>query len=69
MELHQRKSITDDLKNYCYFAKDDDYIEVTEWINGEGVDIDINGKKYFNLTYGELDAVKYLVKSLDYRKE
>lgn len=66
MELNSRKSINDNLKKYCYFAKDDDYIEITEWTNGEGWDIDINEHKKISLTTGELEAINYLTKSLEY---
>ena len=48
-----------------YLAKKDDFIEVTEWTNGEGWDITINDK-VIPLTRGELDAIDYLTKGLDY---
>ena len=35
MEFNNRKSISDNLKKYDYLAKDDDFIEVIEWTNGE----------------------------------
>lgn len=65
MELVNRKSIHDDLKKYCVLAKDNDYIEVTEWTNDEGWDIIINDK-VISLSWGELEAINYLVKALDY---
>ena len=57
----ERKTI--DLKEYCHFAKEDDMMEITEWSNGEGVDVVINsstdrGKIEFNLTFGEWDCLK-----------
>lgn len=67
MEIVNRKSINDSLKKYDYLAKDDDFIEVTEWTNGEGVDISINDK-IISLTNGQLDAINYLTKSLEYSK-
>ena len=60
MKIYNRKSITDKLSKYCTFAKENDFIEVTEWANGEG--------KSFSLTYGELDAINYLKMSLDFQK-
>ena len=39
MEITERKSIHDDLKVYDCLAKSSDFIEVTEWTNGEGWDI------------------------------
>lgn len=67
MEIVNRKSINDNLKKYDYLAKDDDFIEVTEWTNGEGYDITINDK-IISLTNGQLDAINYLTKSLEYSK-
>lgn len=72
MEIQNRKSINDKLKKYCYCSNSDkDFIEVTQWVNGEGIDITIhsNGQdKSFSLTHGELDAINYLNMSLDYQK-
>ena len=65
MEKVKRKSINDDLQKYDYLAKDYEFIEVTEWRNGEGWDISINDK-IIQLTVGQLDAINYLTKSLDY---
>lgn len=67
MEIVNRKSINDNLKKYDYLAKDDDFIEVTEWTNGEGIDITINDK-IISLTAGQLEAINYLTKSLEYSK-
>lgn len=69
MEHYNRKSVTDSLKKYDYLAKDSDFIEVTEWHNGEGWDISINDNKLISLTWGQLEAISYLVKSLDYNKQ
>lgn len=65
MERANRKSINDNLRKYDHLAKNDDFIEVTEWTNGEGWDITINDR-VIPLTCGELDAIDYLTKSLDY---
>lgn len=67
MEFVNRKSISDKLTKYDCLAKDDDFIEVTEWTNGEGYDIVINDK-IISLTDGQLDAINYLTKSLEYSK-
>lgn len=66
MEKNQRRSVSDKLKKYCYLAKDDDFIEISEWTNGEGYDITINEKPVISLTHGQLDAINYLVQTLDY---
>ncbi len=67
MEFKQLKSVSDDLNKYDSLAKENTFIQVTEWANGEGYDITINECSY-NLTYGELEAINYLVKSLEYEK-
>ena len=69
MEHYNRKSVTDSLKKYDCLAKDSDFIAVTEWYNGEGWDISINDNKLISLTWGQLEAISYLVKSLDYNKQ
>lgn len=65
MEINNRISIYDNLRKYCHHAKDSDFIEVTEWTNGEGWDIQIKDRN-ISLTYGELDAINYLIKALEY---
>lgn len=65
METVKRKSVNDNLQKYDYLAKDSDFIEVTEWANGEGWDISINDK-IIQLTMGQLDAINYLTKALEY---
>ena len=64
MEKLKRVSVYDDLKVYCHLAGDYDYIELIEWSNAEGFDVDLNGKQKFSLTYGEFDAIKKLLKAL-----
>lgn len=66
MEFVEKKSVNDKLRKYDHLAKDDDFIEVTEWANGEGWDVTINEKQLL-LTRGQLDAIEYLTRSLDYK--
>lgn len=68
MKIGSRKSIYDDLQKYDYLKNKSSFIEITEWTNGEGWDIAIN-EKTFNLTYGELEAINYLVKALNYESD
>lgn len=68
MKIDSRKSIYDDLQKYDNLKNKSSFIEITEWTNGEGWDIVIN-EKMFNLTYGELEAINYLVKVLDYESD
>ena len=67
MERVNRKSVNDKLKKYDHLAKDSDFIEVTEWTNGEGWDISINDN-IISLTWGQLEAINYLIKVLSYEK-
>lgn len=67
MERKNLKSVSDDLNKYSYAAKEGDYIIVTEWANGEGWDIDLNGK-LIQLHDAELEAINYLTQALMYEK-
>lgn len=67
MEKCNRRCITDKLSKYDMLYNESDYIEITEWTNGEGFDVDINGKM-LQLTYGQLNAINYLIKTLEYQK-
>ena len=70
MEFASRKSVHDELKKYDYISKDNGYVEVTEWVNGEGIDVTIESgsTKLISLTYGELDAINHLQNALRYEK-
>lgn len=65
MKIVNRKSISDNLIKYDTLAKDSSVIEIVEWVNGEGWDILIDDRPAISLTYGELEAIKYLVKTLE----
>ena len=67
MERKNLKSVSDDLNKYSYVAKEGDYITITEWSNGEGWDIDLNGK-LIQLHDTELAAINYLTQVLMYEK-
>lgn len=60
MEQYERKARMTNLKQYDHLAKEHDYIEVTEWHNGEGFDFTIN-ERHFQLTWGEFEALTVLV--------
>lgn len=53
-----------ELKPYCYFADKDSTIELIEWANEEGFDVEIisagGGTKTFSLTNGEFQALQVL---------
>ena len=63
IEINERTSKLTQLKPYDMFAKDDDYIEVCEWSNGEGFDVHVNSfdSQQFNLTWGQWEALQALV--------
>jgi hypothetical protein len=61
---YKRSSKFTELKPYDYFAKDSDFMETTEWYNGEGVDVAISsnsGEQHFSLSWGEWQALKALI--------
>lgn len=67
IEKYERKAVFSNLNEYCYLSKEHDYIEITEWKNGEGFDVCIsqsNGDDTFQLTFGQFDAIKKLLKQL-----
>ena len=66
MECKKRKSVFADLNVFDYTAKENNFIQITEWTNGEGWDISINDDTIFSLTQGQLEAINYLSKKLDY---
>lgn len=68
MEKYKLKAICEDLNKFDYLAKKDDFIEVSEWNNGEGWTITIN-EWVFNLTTGQLEAINYLTKTLEYDRD
>lgn len=68
MESKKVNSISDNLRRYDYLAKKDDFIIITEWYNSEGFTITINDK-VIDLSVGQLDAINYLVKSLEYNED
>lgn len=68
MKINNKKSIYDDLQKYDCLKSKPSFIEITEWTNGEGWDITID-EKIFSLTYGELEAIKYLTRVLDYESD
>jgi hypothetical protein len=63
-KVDQRKSISADLNKFCVLSKEHDFIEITEWTNGEGYDITIN-ERLFMFSHGQLDAIRILVKQLN----
>ena len=69
IKVDQRRAVFSELKKYCHHSSDNDYMEVTEWSNGEGYDICIDrksGGEKFSLSYGEVELLMVL---LNYKGE
>ncbi len=63
MKFNNRNTVWENLNKYCHHAKENDFVELTEWTNGEGIDVTVsshNDNKIFSLTYGELDLINIL---------
>ena len=67
LETYKRKAVFCNLKDYDFASKEHSYIEITEWNNAEG--IDINAYNYtdrtISLSYGEFKLIKKLIKHLE----
>lgn len=64
IEVNNRRAVFAELKDYCMHSRDHDYMEVTQWSNGEGFDINIDrhrGMERFSLSYGEWDLLQVLM--------
>jgi len=66
-DKYTKKAIFSTLYKLDHLAKEHDYIEITEWKNGEGFDVEISTyyHKIFQLTWGEYEVMKKLVKLLN----
>lgn len=70
IDINFRKSAFVELEGLCLMSNKDshDFMEVTEWSNGEGYDVTINAsnqEQMFHLTWGQFRALKKLIKKLD----
>ena len=62
VNLYNRKSLMVELKDFDHLAKKNDFIEVTEWGNGEGYDITLSDNQIISITIGQFNAIKKLIK-------
>ena len=64
-EIKMKKSANVDLRDFSIFGQSGDWLEVTEWTNGDGIDIIIERfdepTKNISLTYDELEAIINIV--------
>jgi hypothetical protein len=74
IEVSKRKAAFAELKDWCIMSvtskekTNTDFLEVTEWSNGEGYDIhisDSSGEKKFDLTWGQFEAMKKCIKTIN----
>jgi hypothetical protein len=66
-DKYARRAISGQLKKYDHFAGENDFIEVTEWNNLEGFDVNISAKTADTLvqfTDGQFDLITALVREL-----
>lgn len=77
--LNHRPAAWARLKDWCIFSQtEDEYVEVTEWTNGEGYDIIIQKNKQntnssstnvssinISLTNGDFKAIKECIKKIN----
>ena len=58
---YKRNTRFNSLIDYDFLAKPDDFIEVTEWYNGEGFDVHLStsaGEQRMSFSWGEYSALK-----------
>lgn len=64
IKVDQRRAVFAELKAYCMHSGDHDYMEVTEWSNGEGYDVAIShkdGVESFGITHGGWELLQVLI--------
>lgn len=68
IDTYNRRSEFALLNQWCFgYGKENDYIEVTEWANGDGFDVDIetSQRQRFQLTWDQYEALKALVNKIE----
>ena len=65
MERYNRKTVYEMMGRFSPTCGLEEYIEISEWDNGEGVDIDITGC-HMSITYTELNAINVLCDALQH---
>lgn len=63
MEKNKRTAIFAELKTA--YHKEHDYIEITEWTNKEGYDIDISGKEKISFHFTEWNLIKKIMQKFE----
>ena len=67
IEKYKRNAVFANLKEHDCTAKEHSYIEIAEWKNGIGIDVNIcnYSDKMISIGYSEFDLIKKLVKKLN----
>lgn len=63
-KVYKRKAIFEELSNYCPLSNKNDFMEITEWGNGEGFDVVISShwrERQVSLTWGEFELMTKLL--------
>ena len=63
IEVSERKSVFTELDSA--WSKKDDFMEVTQWTNREGWDIQISDREKFQLHFKEWEVLKKLIKHIE----
>lgn len=69
INFYERPAMMIDMEGFDHLSKKGDFIEVTEWKNGEGWDIAIGDNPIISLTDGQFRAIKKLIKKLNKKFE
>ncbi len=67
IEDYNRKSLFALTNDWDILSSEHDYLEVTEWHNGEGVDVNIyskEGTQMFSMTFGQYKLFKKMMKQI-----
>lgn len=67
IDKYNRQCAFTELSDFCYLSKENDFMEIVEWKNGDGFDVTLSAthEQMFALTYGQFKALKKLIKELD----
>lgn len=72
MDFNNRRTVSDKISRYKpgYNLSDaQDFIELTEWYNGEGFDITIGENTIISLHRDDINAINHLINCLDYHTD
>ena len=67
MKTYKRQAVFADLTDYDPLAEEHHFIEVTQWHNGEGFDVEVQSEDLFGfqLTWLQFEALKAVIAKLE----